>query len=57
MGVRSTLRRNERPPAGPLADLDNHLDAVERRRWPLPSSAALVGVVGLVMTVRQAAAH
>ncbi|PJN40523.1 hypothetical protein CG747_12695 [Streptomyces sp. CB02959] len=37
-----------------LADLDTRLDAVERRRWPLPSIAALAGVVGLLMTVWQA---
>ncbi|PNE42759.1 hypothetical protein [Streptomyces noursei] len=39
-----------------LAELDNRLDAVERRRWPLPSIAALVGLVGLFVTVWQATA-
>ncbi|MFF2807472.1 hypothetical protein ACFVT2_09830 [Streptomyces sp. NPDC058000] len=39
-----------------LADLDNRLDAVERRRWPLPSIAAMVGIVGLAVTIWQATA-
>ncbi|MFK0289955.1 hypothetical protein ACIQU6_05615 [Streptomyces sp. NPDC090442] len=39
-----------------LADLDTRLDAVERRRWPLPSIAALVGVIGLALTIWQATA-
>ncbi|MET9291137.1 hypothetical protein [Streptomyces sp. NPDC003077] len=34
-----------------LADLDARLDAVERRRWPLPSIAALVAVAGLLVTI------
>ncbi|MEW1672842.1 hypothetical protein AB0O47_06275 [Streptomyces noursei] len=37
-----------------LADLDTRLEAVERRRWPLPSIAAMVGIFGLAVTVWQA---
>ncbi|MGD3112644.1 hypothetical protein [Streptomyces sp. YGL11-2] len=41
-----------------LADHEQRLDAIERRRWPLPSIAALVAVVGVLVTVWQAtAAH
>jgi hypothetical protein len=29
------------------------LDALERARWPLPSMAALVGVIGLALTLWQ----
>ncbi|MFE6683918.1 hypothetical protein [Streptomyces sp. NPDC057729] len=29
------------------------LDALERSRWPLPSLAALVGVIGLALTLWQ----
>ncbi|MGW1405013.1 hypothetical protein [Streptomyces sp. NPDC002403] len=29
------------------------LDALERARWPLPSLAALVGVIGLALTLWQ----
>ncbi|MGD3112695.1 hypothetical protein [Streptomyces sp. YGL11-2] len=39
-----------------LADHEQRLDTIERRRWPLPSIAALVGVVGLFVTVWQATA-
>ncbi|WP_274914495.1 hypothetical protein [Streptomyces sp. WZ-12] len=39
-----------------MTDLDTRLDAVERRRWPLPGIAALVGVVGMCLTVWQATA-
>ncbi|MBW8735916.1 MAG: hypothetical protein JF621_01865 [Streptomyces turgidiscabies] len=31
------------------------LDALERARWPLPSVAALVGVIGLALSVWQLA--
>ncbi|MFH8403725.1 hypothetical protein ACH4FX_02980 [Streptomyces sp. NPDC018019] len=39
-----------------LADLDKRLDAVEGRRWPLPSIAALVAIVGVLVTLWQATA-
>ncbi|GAU67698.1 hypothetical protein SSP35_05_02650 [Streptomyces sp. NBRC 110611] len=37
-----------------LADHEQRLDAIERRRWPLPSIAALVAVAGLLLTLWQA---
>ncbi|QKW51677.1 hypothetical protein [Streptomyces buecherae] len=33
-----------------LADHEARLDALERSRWPLPSLAALVGVLGLILS-------
>ncbi|MFF8262752.1 hypothetical protein [Streptomyces virginiae] len=33
-----------------LADHEARLDALERSRWPLPSLAALVAVIGLTLT-------
>ncbi|WHM36325.1 hypothetical protein [Streptomyces sp. BPTC-684] len=38
-----------------LADLDNRVDALERGRWPLPSLAAAVGVIGLALSLWQLA--
>ncbi|CAL9479424.1 hypothetical protein [Streptomyces sp. enrichment culture] len=38
-----------------LADHEHRLDALERARWPLPSIAALVGVIGLALTLWQLA--
>ncbi|MFD9853462.1 hypothetical protein ACIBVM_18375 [[Kitasatospora] papulosa] len=32
---------------------DARLDALERARWPLPSIAALVGLLGLALTLYQ----
>ncbi|WP_242640642.1 hypothetical protein [Streptomyces kasugaensis] len=40
-----------------LADLDARLDAVERRRWPLPAVGALTGLAALVVAVVEAAAR
>jgi hypothetical protein len=40
-----------------LADLDARLDAVERRRWPLPTVGALTGLAALVVAVVEAAAR
>ncbi|MFE5673829.1 hypothetical protein ACFQ7B_00435 [Streptomyces erythrochromogenes] len=41
-----------------LADHEARLDTLENRRWPLPSIAALVAVIGLALTLWQAgAAH
>nr|WP_202535429.1 hypothetical protein [Streptomyces sp. SID4919] len=34
---------------------DSRLDTLERGRWPLPSVAALVALVGLILTVWQIA--
>ncbi|MDT0432817.1 hypothetical protein [Streptomyces salyersiae] len=36
-----------------LTDHEQRLDALERARWPLPSLAALVGVIGLALGVYQ----
>ncbi|MFM9613925.1 hypothetical protein [Streptomyces niveiscabiei] len=36
-----------------LADHDQRLTALERSRWPLPALAALVGVVGLIVSLWQ----
>ncbi|MGA5509360.1 hypothetical protein [Streptomyces umbrinus] len=36
-----------------LADHDQRLDNLERSRWPLPSVAALIAVVGLTLSVWQ----
>ncbi|MEU5342997.1 hypothetical protein AB0I27_06665 [Streptomyces sp. NPDC050597] len=36
-----------------LADHDQRLDNLERSRWPLPSVAALVAVLGLTLSVWQ----
>ncbi|MCZ9348533.1 hypothetical protein NGM36_01710 [Streptomyces mutabilis] len=36
-----------------IADHETRLDALERNRWPLPSIAALVAVLGLVFSVWQ----
>ncbi|WP_367129903.1 MULTISPECIES: hypothetical protein [Streptomyces] len=38
-----------------LTDLDTRVAAVERGRWPLPSLAALVAVLGLAVALWQAA--
>ncbi|MEV2203725.1 hypothetical protein AB0E11_27715 [Streptomyces fradiae] len=38
-----------------IADHEQRLDALERARWPLPSLAALVGVIGLALTLWQLA--
>ncbi|MFI0593710.1 hypothetical protein [Streptomyces griseus] len=38
-----------------LADHEKRLDALERNRWPLPSIAALVAVIGLALTLWQLA--
>ncbi|APD18553.1 hypothetical protein SEA_PICARD_23 [Streptomyces phage Picard] len=40
-----------------IADHESRLDALERGRWPLPSLAALVALVGLVLSVWQFAAR
>ncbi|MFF5001605.1 hypothetical protein ACFY3G_02145 [Streptomyces phaeochromogenes] len=39
-----------------LADHDQRLDNLERSRWPLPSVAALIAVVGLALSLWQNAA-
>ncbi|MCX4824258.1 hypothetical protein OG883_31255 [Streptomyces sp. NBC_01142] len=36
-----------------LTDHDQRLDALERSRWPLPSVAALVGALGLTLSLWQ----
>lgn len=36
-----------------LEDHEQRLDALERARWPLPSIAALVGVIGLALSLWQ----
>ncbi|MGK3093788.1 hypothetical protein ACG93S_28730 [Streptomyces sp. WAC01490] len=36
-----------------LTDHEQRLDALERARWPLPSLAALVGVVSLALALWQ----
>ncbi|WP_445396418.1 hypothetical protein ACSMX9_22515 [Streptomyces sp. LE64] len=38
-----------------LTDVEERVTALERARWPLPSIAALVGAVGLILTVWQMA--
>ncbi|MFJ9892732.1 hypothetical protein ACIQPR_05300 [Streptomyces sp. NPDC091280] len=38
-----------------LTDHDQRLDALEHARWPLPSLAALVAVVGLAVSLWQLA--
>ncbi|MFZ3547693.1 hypothetical protein ACODT3_19160 [Streptomyces sp. 4.24] len=38
-----------------IADHESRLDALERGRWPLPSLAALVAVVGVLLALWQAA--
>ncbi|MFG2226942.1 hypothetical protein [Streptomyces sp. NPDC048644] len=40
-----------------LADHEQRLDGLERARWPLPSVAALIAVVGLVVSLWQVAVH
>ncbi|MFG2773767.1 hypothetical protein [Streptomyces sp. NPDC048350] len=40
-----------------LADHEQRLDALEKNRWPIPSIVALVAVVGLAITLWQAAAR
>ncbi|ADI05558.1 hypothetical protein SBI_02437 [Streptomyces bingchenggensis BCW-1] len=40
-----------------LADLDDRVDSLERGRWPLPSVAALVGALGLILSAWQLAAR
>lgn len=40
-----------------LADHDQRLDNLERSRWPLPSVAALVAVIGLALSLWQNAAN
>ncbi|WP_371677902.1 hypothetical protein [Streptomyces sp. NBC_01276] len=40
-----------------LADHEQRLDALEKNRWPVPSIVALVAVVGLAITLWQAAAR
>ncbi|WP_404958987.1 hypothetical protein [Streptomyces sp. 147326] len=37
-----------------IADHESRLDALERGRWPLPSLAALVAVVGVLLALWQA---
>ncbi|SCF66780.1 hypothetical protein [Streptomyces sp. Ncost-T10-10d] len=36
-----------------IDDHEKRLDTLERARWPLPSIAALVGVIGLALTLWQ----
>ncbi|MFJ2909348.1 hypothetical protein ACIO8F_07920 [Streptomyces sp. NPDC087228] len=36
-----------------IDDHEQRLDTLERARWPLPSIAALVGVIGLALTLWQ----
>ncbi|MFI0736401.1 hypothetical protein ACH4S9_46640 [Streptomyces sp. NPDC021225] len=36
-----------------LADHDTRLDSLERGRWPLPSVAAVVGLLGLILSAWQ----
>jgi hypothetical protein len=36
-----------------IADHESRLDALERTRWPLPSLAALVGILGLTLSLWQ----
>ncbi|MFC8495344.1 hypothetical protein ACFUJU_32045 [Streptomyces sp. NPDC057235] len=38
-----------------LADHEQRLDALEKSRWPLPSVLALIGVIGLALTLWQTA--
>ncbi|MGW8849301.1 hypothetical protein ACWGNE_16105 [Streptomyces xiamenensis] len=38
-----------------LDDHEQRLDSLERARWPLPSLAALVGAIGLGLTLWQLA--
>ncbi|OKI04919.1 hypothetical protein A6A06_09490 [Streptomyces sp. CB02923] len=38
-----------------IADHESRLDALERNRWPLPSLAVLVSVVGAAVTIWTAA--
>lgn len=40
-----------------LLDHESRLDALERARWPLPSLAALTGVLALLTAVYGAIAH
>jgi len=40
-----------------LVDHDQRIAALERARWPLPALAALVGVIGLALSVWQFAAR
>ncbi|MEI5098987.1 hypothetical protein RB200_10550 [Streptomyces sp. PmtG] len=40
-----------------LDDLDSRVEALERGRWPLPSVAAVVGALGLALSVWQFAAR
>ncbi|MER8042601.1 hypothetical protein [Streptomyces sp. NPDC094032] len=40
-----------------LDDHETRLDALERGRWPLPSLAALVALVGLALSLWQFAAR
>ncbi|MDW4905106.1 hypothetical protein RB628_07025 [Streptomyces sp. ADMS] len=36
-----------------LTDHESRLDALERNRWPLPSLAALVALLGLALSIWQ----
>ncbi|MFF2013995.1 hypothetical protein ACFVWY_33720 [Streptomyces sp. NPDC058195] len=36
-----------------ISDHEKRLDTLERKQWPLPSLAALVGVIGLILTLWQ----
>ncbi|WP_367134402.1 MULTISPECIES: hypothetical protein [Streptomyces] len=40
-----------------IADLERRIAALERARWPLPSLAAVVAVIGLLVSVYQALAR
>lgn len=40
-----------------LDDHDQRIAALERSRWPLPALAALVGVIGLALSLYQFAAR
>ncbi|MGW1772513.1 hypothetical protein [Streptomyces sp. NPDC002104] len=37
-----------------IADHESRLDALERGRWPLPSLAALVAILGVLLALWQA---
>ncbi|MFE5868825.1 hypothetical protein ACFQ6V_09245 [Streptomyces roseifaciens] len=40
-----------------IADLERRIAALERARWPLPSLAAVVAVIGLLVSSYQVLAH
>ncbi|MEV4438531.1 hypothetical protein AB0K09_05830 [Streptomyces sp. NPDC049577] len=40
-----------------IAELERRIAALERARWPLPSLAAVVAVIGLLVSVYQTLAH